>query len=65
MSDAAKQQEESGATPQAAQIERNRASSEPDGANTDAKRPREIGGPSGPEPTRYGDWERAGRCVDF
>ncbi|MFO7285610.1 MAG: DUF1674 domain-containing protein [Gammaproteobacteria bacterium] len=27
--------------------------------------PREIGGPSGPEPTRYGDWERAGRCVDF
>jgi hypothetical protein len=27
--------------------------------------PREIGGPKGPEPTRYGDWERAGRCVDF
>jgi hypothetical protein len=26
---------------------------------------REIGGPKGPEPTRYGDWERAGRCVDF
>jgi hypothetical protein len=25
----------------------------------------EIGGPSGPEPTRYGDWERGGRCVDF
>lgn len=25
----------------------------------------EIGGPKGPEPTRYGDWERAGRCVDF
>jgi len=25
----------------------------------------EIGGPEGPEPTRYGDWERAGRCVDF
>lgn len=22
-------------------------------------------GPSGPEPTRYGDWERAGRCSDF
>lgn len=21
--------------------------------------------PSGPEPTRYGDWERKGRCVDF
>lgn len=25
----------------------------------------EIGGPQGPEPTRYGDWERKGRCVDF
>ncbi|KLN61024.1 hypothetical protein WH96_09840 [Kiloniella spongiae] len=25
----------------------------------------EIGGPSGPEPTRYGDWERKGICVDF
>ncbi len=28
-------------------------------------RPREIGGPKGPEPTRYGDWERKGRCIDF
>ncbi|GAB4193382.1 MAG: hypothetical protein OHK0024_33560 [Thalassobaculales bacterium] len=27
--------------------------------------PREIGGPTGPEPTRYGDWERNGRCTDF
>ncbi|KAK9070424.1 hypothetical protein SSX86_010826 [Deinandra increscens subsp. villosa] len=25
----------------------------------------EIGGPHGPEPTRYGDWERNGRCSDF
>jgi hypothetical protein len=25
----------------------------------------ETGGPAGPEPTRYGDWERGGRCVDF
>lgn len=25
----------------------------------------EVGGPRGPEPTRYGDWERAGRCSDF
>ncbi len=29
-----------------------------------APRP-EIGGPQGPEPTRYGDWERNGRCTDF
>jgi hypothetical protein len=28
-------------------------------------RPREIGGPTGPEPTRYGDWERNGRVSDF
>ena len=28
-------------------------------------RPRETGGPAGPEPTRYGDWERRGRCIDF
>ncbi|GJL82034.1 MAG: hypothetical protein DHS20C01_16680 [marine bacterium B5-7] len=28
-------------------------------------RGKEIGGPKGLEPTRYGDWERKGRCVDF
>jgi hypothetical protein len=28
-------------------------------------RPAETGGPTGPEPTRFGDWERAGRCIDF
>lgn len=26
---------------------------------------RERGGPSGLEPTRYGDWERKGIAVDF
>ncbi|NKB42846.1 MAG: DUF1674 domain-containing protein [Alphaproteobacteria bacterium] len=25
----------------------------------------EIGGPKGPEPTRFGDWEQKGRCSDF
>jgi hypothetical protein len=25
----------------------------------------EFGGPSGPEPTRFGDWEKNGRCIDF
>jgi hypothetical protein len=25
----------------------------------------EIGGPTGPEPTRFGDWEKKGRCIDF
>jgi hypothetical protein len=28
-------------------------------------RPREIGGRQGPDPTRYGDWELRGRCIDF
>jgi hypothetical protein len=26
---------------------------------------KETGGPKGPEPTRFGDWERSGKCVDF
>ena len=25
----------------------------------------EIGGRPGPDPTRYGDWEKNGRCIDF
>jgi hypothetical protein len=25
----------------------------------------EVGGPPGPDPTRYGDWEVGGRCIDF
>ena len=28
-------------------------------------KPKEVGGPEGPEPTRYGDWERGGICYDF
>lgn len=28
-------------------------------------KPRETGGRGGPEPTRYGDWENNGRCIDF
>ena len=27
--------------------------------------PPELGGPKGPEPTRFGDWERKGIAVDF
>lgn len=27
--------------------------------------PPEIGGRQGPDPTRYGDWELRGRCIDF
>ena len=28
-------------------------------------KPVELRGPKGLEPTRYGDWERQGRCIDF
>ncbi|TLY87810.1 MAG: DUF1674 domain-containing protein [Gammaproteobacteria bacterium] len=28
-------------------------------------RPHELGGRAGPEPTRFGDWEKNGRCIDF
>ncbi|MFN3512518.1 MAG: DUF1674 domain-containing protein [Phenylobacterium sp.] len=31
----------------------------------EAERAAEQGGPRGPEPTRYGDWERKGIAVDF
>ncbi|MGE5548223.1 MAG: DUF1674 domain-containing protein [Solirubrobacterales bacterium] len=38
----------------------------PDEASATAPHPpEEIGGPQGPEPTRFGDWEKAGRCSDF
>ena len=30
-----------------------------------AARPKEANGPKGPEPTRYGDWERNGIASDF
>ena len=34
-------------------------------AAKEQERPPEKGGPSGPEPTRYGDWERKGIVSDF
>lgn len=33
-------------------------------AKTDTP-PVEIGGRDGPDPTRFGDWEKNGRCIDF
>ena len=29
------------------------------------EQPKELGGRIGPNPTRYGDWEKNGRCIDF
>ncbi|MBS0514775.1 MAG: DUF1674 domain-containing protein [Proteobacteria bacterium] len=56
----------------AATIPAGQAASERDGAlssavsvPTEKPRPKEIGGRGGLEPTRYGDWEKDGRCVDF
>jgi hypothetical protein len=38
----------------------------PDADKPETKKlPPEIGGQKGPEPTRYGDWEKNGRCTDF
>jgi hypothetical protein len=34
-------------------------------ATTQRTQPKEVGGRNGPEPTRYGDWEKNGRCIDF
>ena len=31
----------------------------------DLARPKEFGGRPGADPTRYGDWEKNGRCIDF
>jgi hypothetical protein len=42
------------------------SSSEPEKKPEPAKKmPKEINGPKGPEPTRYGDWERNGIASDF
>jgi hypothetical protein len=39
--------------------------SEKTAAPQDRALPKEVGGREGPEPTRYGDWEKNGRCIDF
>ena len=33
--------------------------------NSSEKQNFEINGQAGPDPTRYGDWEKGGRCTDF
>jgi len=37
----------------------------PAGEPLPAPPPREIGGRGSLDPTRYGDWEKDGRCIDF
>jgi len=36
-----------------------------DTAPADAAPAKEVGGRGGLDPTRYGDWEKSGRCIDF
>ena len=36
-----------------------------DTASEASDAPKEVGGRGGLDPTRYGDWEKAGRCIDF
>ena len=48
-----------------ARAELDRRTGKADAGATEAAWPEEIGGPEGPEPTRYGDWERKGICYDF
>jgi hypothetical protein len=38
---------------------------EPAGETAKPVPPKEIGGRDGPDPVRYGDWEKNGRCIDF
>ena len=58
--------ETSDPTPRALTPEARRALEEAAARRAEAAaRPPEQGGPAGPEPTRYGDWERKGIAVDF
>lgn len=53
-------------------VEKATSKSDPEPDDTPAEaadrkvvRPQEIGGRGGLDPTRYGDWEKSGRCIDF
>lgn len=43
----------------------NHSDAPPEEEMSQKDKPSEKGGPKGPEPTRYGDWESGGRCTDF
>jgi hypothetical protein len=52
--------------PADAKIAHTETAPQPPGARPQpGKMPKETGGPAGKEPTRYGDWELKGRCIDF
>ena len=58
--------EAGGKTPAEAETPAAPSSKSDDGdKGAESDRGAEIGGREGPDPTRYGDWEINGRCVDF
>jgi len=55
----------SDADPAGAESASDRQPGQPADAAAQDAPPREVGGRKGPDPTRYGDWEKNGRCIDF
>ena len=49
----------------ASSIDSKKMIKQPAAVDTSPQKPVEVGGQKGPDPTRYGDWEKAGRCTDF
>ena len=57
---------DSSGTPRKLTPEAERALAEAEARRVEAEKlAKEVDGPSGPEPTRFGDWERKGIAVDF
>lgn len=53
---------------QTAQTDDRKPTNPPPDADTQensSERSKEVGGRDGPDPTRFGDWEKNGRCIDF
>lgn len=48
-----------------AEAEARRRENAPPASKAPAPRAKEVNGPKGPEPTRYGDWEKKGIASDF
>jgi hypothetical protein len=69
MNDDNAEADESAQTARVLTPEAQRALAEADGRrklfNDKSRRPAEVGGRDGPEPTRFGDWEKGGLTSDF
>jgi len=52
-------------TSPASSIDSKKMIKQPAAVDTPPQKPVEVGGQKGPESTRYGDWEKGGRCTDF